>query len=274
MNDRPHHRARDFLYGDPGRAVPHLATAFGVAVALLSRSPGLGALAWLSGRKAWSCLSARLVIEDPRLGPVTLNCPARSPRGRQQLWLTFDDGPGPDTEAVLDILEKHAAPATFFMIGERAAAYRDPDGLARRLRQGGHRVANHSFHHPNFLTLEPAAVRDEIDSTHDLLDALFGDLLLPLFRPPFGYRDERLFAHTQSRGLEVMGWSVNSLDFLDGSTQALVSRVDRLAEGGAILLFHDGPSQRSRTVRSLPGLLTRLEERGFEFTVPGQEDLS
>ncbi len=270
MRDRPHHRVRNFLYGDPARAVPLLAAAFGVGVGAVTGSPGWGAGAWLCGLGVWNLMSPRLVIEDTRLGPVTLTCPPFSAKGAPQICLTFDDGPGPETLEVLDILNEFGVPATFFMIGERVAGFDQQEALRERLRQGGHRVANHSYRHPSFLTLSASAVREEVDTTERLLDDVFGELLLPAFRPPFGYRSERLFAHAAARGLEVLGWSLNSLDFLDGSVEALVERVSE-ADPGAIVLLHDGPAERSRTVNALPQFLGRLQERGFTFTLPHQE---
>lgn len=273
MKDRPHHRFRNFLYGDPARAVPLLAAAFGLAVGWLSGSLAWGGAAWLLARAVWSFMAARMVIEDTRLGPVTLACGPRTESGRPQLWLTFDDGPGPHTLAIVDILNRHGAAATFFMIGERVADFPQLDLLRERLALGGHRVANHSWSHPSFLSLDPQAVARQVDTTDAILRETFGDLLLPLFRPPFGYRRRNLFAHLSVRGLELMGWSLNSLDFLEGSSTSLARRVGG-APPGAIVLLHDGPGPRARTLEALPALLGELAERGIEATTPSQERYS
>ena len=53
---------------------------------------------------------------------------------RREVWLTIDDGPDPSsTPRVLDLLRKHGARATFFVIGEQVA--RHPE-LARRIESG------------------------------------------------------------------------------------------------------------------------------------------
>jgi len=65
--------------------------------------------------------------------------------------LTFDDGPDPvSTPLVLDLLERHGAKATFFILGKHAALY---PGLVKRIAESGHAVANHSFDHGRFPSL-------------------------------------------------------------------------------------------------------------------------
>lgn len=269
MRSRPYQSLLDLLYGDPGRVVPWINVALGVGVALATRSLGAGLATVLVGSQVWNRMAPRMVIEDLRLGVMTLTCP---PAGRR-VWLTFDDGPGPETDAVLDLLQRYEASATFFFIGENVSRYADLDRLRERLRAGGHRVGNHSWSHPNFLRLGRDAAGVEVDSSQRLLDQNFPDSVLPMFRPPFGYRTEELFSHLKAAGLAMIGWSVNSLDFLDGPAQNVTSRVLRLTKPGSILLFHDGPSGRQRTLEALPEILSGLASQGYVFSVPQPEDL-
>ena len=273
MRQLPHHPLRDMLYGDPGRAVPWICIALGVGAGLLTRSPGMGLATVVLGGQIWDRLSPRMVIEDPRLGALTLNCPRHTSSGQRQVWLTFDDGPGPDTEAVLDILEQFGASATFFFIGEKVRAYQDISGLRERLKAGGHKVGNHSWSHPNLLTLDSEPTKAEIQDAQQQLSEAFPEVLLPIFRPPYGYRTESLFTHLQSAELSLVGWSVNSLDFLSGTSKTVVKRVLQRTAPGSILLFHDGPKRRTRTLRSLPTILSSLKAQGYAFGVPSLEDV-
>jgi peptidoglycan/xylan/chitin deacetylase (PgdA/CDA1 family) len=268
-----HHRLREQLYGDPGRVVPWLAVAFSLGVGALTRSPGAGLGSLVLAGQLWDRFSPRLVIEDPRLGALTLNCPRRDSAGRKQVWLTFDDGPGPDTETILDILEDHQAPATFFLIGEQLKNYSRLEALRQRLSSAGHRVGNHSWSHPSFLGLSAPAARQEVWRAQELIEQSFPNSTLPIFRPPYGYRTEDLFAHLQAARLSTIGWSVNSLDFLSGPAETMVDRVLGLAVPGSILLFHDGPERRERTVSALPAILRGLRQRGYEFGVPTPEEM-
>lgn len=271
MSFSPYRWAREFLYGNPGRAVPWLTVALGVGAALGTRSLGVGVATVVAGGLAWDRLSPKLVIEDPRLGPVLLRCPPRGPAGGKQLWLTFDDGPGPDTDKVLDILAAHQARATFFFIGENLRRYPDPDGLRQRLLAAGHRVGNHSWSHRSFLGLDAQATEREIVSTQRFFEQVLPESTLPIFRPPFGYRTEALFTVANSAKLSVVGWSVNSLDFLSGCPSEVIERVIERGEAGSVVLFHDGPQRRERTVEALPEILSRLKARRYEFAVPSPE---
>ena len=266
----PHRRVQEFFYSEPEKAVPWLACGVGAGLGWLTRSPSLGlGVAWL-GHRVWDHFSARMVIQDQRLGKVTLQVPQSGP-GRR-LWLTFDDGPGPETEQILEVLERYRASATFFFVGERILEYGPTGGLAERLLRGGHCVGHHSWSHPSFLKLTTQECWRELQATHQLLQERFGQSWSPIFRPPFGYRTEDLFAHLERLGYHTVGWSLNSLDFLSGTTQNLVERVVESVQPSSILLFHDGPFGRERTLHALPKILEQLSERGYSFTVPTAEE--
>jgi peptidoglycan/xylan/chitin deacetylase (PgdA/CDA1 family) len=268
MRNLPYHPLRDFVYGDPGRAVPWLTVALGLGVGLLTRSPGAGLATVVLGGQVWDRMSPRMVVEDPRLGEMTLTCPRRADGGGKQLWLTFDDGPGPETDAVLDILQEYEAAATFFFIGERVARCDNRAALRERLLRAGHKVGNHSWSHPNFLRLPSEQARQEVVETQRMLAEAFPGSVLPIFRPPYGYRTECLFHHVRAIQLSMIGWSVNSLDFLSGSAECLIDRVLSRTQPGSILLFHDGPEKRARTVEALPAILSGLKAQGYVFGVP------
>jgi peptidoglycan/xylan/chitin deacetylase (PgdA/CDA1 family) len=86
--------------------------------------------------------------------------------------LTFDDGPDPEwTPQILDVLKRKHAVATFFMIGQNAAA--NPD-LVRRVVNEGNEVGNHTYSHPNIANIPTAVARLELNATQRLFEALTG----------------------------------------------------------------------------------------------------
>jgi hypothetical protein len=87
---------------------------------------------------------AALSPNDRLLGPNLSSLPA-SAAARGEICLTFDDGPNPDvTPSVLDLLDRFQAKASFFCIGEKAAAYPE---LVREIARRGHSIENHSYDH-------------------------------------------------------------------------------------------------------------------------------
>ena len=77
--------------------------------------------------------------------------------------LTFDDGPGPYTEALIHTLLGAGAPATFFMIGEHVDTFPE---TARRVGAAGFEIGNHSYSHSDLTQLSSAEIDDQLTRTN------------------------------------------------------------------------------------------------------------
>jgi peptidoglycan/xylan/chitin deacetylase (PgdA/CDA1 family) len=149
--------------------------------------------------------------------------------------LTYDDGPGPATAAVLDVLARHGAGATFFVLVERAEAHPD---LVRRIVAEGHEVALHGVDHRRLTTMDPAAVRAHIAEGRRRLEDCAG-VPVRWFRPPYGSQTPRTFAAARRCGLGVVVWTCDADDWIDHEPAEIATlALDRLAPGG-VLLLHD-----------------------------------
>lgn len=147
--------------------------------------------------------------------------------------LTFDDGPHPEyTVALLRVLERYGAKATFFMIGETAR--RHPE-LIRLVAEQGHAIANHSLTHRPFPSLSAKARADEIIACEEVLHPYS----TRLFRPPFGL--ENLFTHRDATrlGYRVIKWSVSVDDWRDHTPDWLADKLSAQLASGSIVLLHD-----------------------------------
>lgn len=166
------------------------------------------------------------------------------------IHLTFDDGPdATHTPRLLDLLDRHAAKATFFLRGDHAE--RNPD-LTRRLVSAGHALGNHSFSHPSFDQLTWSRQVEEIERTDRVL-ASFDGQAKHVFRPPYGRLTARTLALCLSRRQRVALWTHDSFDFrLDAG--AVLQRLRELpVRRGDIFLFHDdAPSGVAALERILP----------------------
>lgn len=263
-------RLIDELYGRPEQAVPFLCLAMGVVVTGLTGSLLWGAASVMAAGGLWHAASPYLVIDDLRLGSILLRCPAYDTRGRPLLWLTFDDGPGPETAAIVRALNARGQRATFFFIGRQMEEYDSLGELALLLKEGGHRVANHSHSHPNFLFLSATQASQELKRCQYLLEHHFQGLTVPFFRPPFGYRNRTTLALAAQDGLEIAGWSANSLDFLQRPTEPTFDRLRPLLQPGVIALFHDGPKGRQGTLELVTRLLDWMDQQGYQSYRPAQ----
>lgn len=147
--------------------------------------------------------------------------------------LTFDDGPDPvHTPQVLDVLRRHGARATFFMVGAQAARH---PGLVARIAAEGHEIGNHSWDHPSLPLLGGAAVTDQLRRAQAALGPHGGALM----RPPYGHQNLATFLRARRLGLRVVAWSVLGGDWRDDPSDAIARRVQDGLAPGAIILLHD-----------------------------------
>lgn len=159
---------------------------------------------------------------------------------RREFWLTIDDGPDPqDTPRILDLLERHGARATFFVIGERAA--RHPELIAEILRRG-HEIGHHTQTHPvgTFWCATRARLASELDRATAVLAA--AGVRPRWFRAPAGIKNLRLADALTKRGLGCVAWTIRSGDCLAERPEIVAERVMRRLRPGMIVLVHEGKS--------------------------------
>jgi peptidoglycan/xylan/chitin deacetylase (PgdA/CDA1 family) len=176
--------------------------------------------------------------------------------------LTFDDGPDANsTTPLLDLLKAAKAEAAFFCVGEKVAA--NP-GLAAQIVREGHLLQNHSYAHSHFTNFfSTARLRTELSQTQTAILKATG-MAPQFFRPPMGLSNPRIFRAAREFNLQVIGWSVRSLDTISADPEKIVARITRRLEPGAIILLHDGNIPAARLVPTVKLLLATLRERGYD----------
>jgi peptidoglycan/xylan/chitin deacetylase (PgdA/CDA1 family) len=199
------------------------------------------------------------------LGANLFRLPPRS-RAEGHIALTFDDGPDPDvTPIVLDMLDRYAAKASFFCIGQRMAAHPE---IVRDIILRGHSVENHSYRHPSaFACLSPSALKHEIEQTRTEIHALTGTEPM-FFRAPMGLRSPLLDPVLAQSNLRYVSWTRRGLDCMSQNPAAVLKRLIRGLSAGDVLLLHDGSCARTLNgepivVAVLPSLLEHLTQRGL-----------
>lgn len=183
---------------------------------------------------------------------------------RREVWLTLDDGPDPSsTPALLALLARHDAKATFFLIGKKARAH--PELVSEILRQG-HSLGNHSFSHAPYVFWFASARRiaAEID---DGTAALQQAGPIRLFRSPVGLKNHALFPALARRQMALILWSARGFDSSSEPATAL-ARITPDIRPGAIILAHETPADPARQNALLSGLFTFLEANGYKCVLP------
>ena len=185
-------------------------------------------------------------------------------RGRD-IALTFDDGPGPYTPALLSVLERADVRGTFFAIGQAERYF----GVSteREVRDGDV-VGDHTENHRELARLSAQDQREELFEQIARVE-LVGAPRPQLSRPPEGGFDATTVRQSHALKLLMVLWSADTGDYLRLGTEVIVQRALAGAHPGAILLMHDGGGDRSQTIAALPTIIHRLRARGFQLvTVP------
>jgi peptidoglycan-N-acetylglucosamine deacetylase len=208
--------------------------------------------------------------------PPARICPPPAPRplhttagggDQRTVALTFDDGPGPWTDEVLQVLARENVKASFFVIGGLAA--RNSEQVLR-IHAAGHAVENHSWSHqaPNPRRgWTTRSVHTEISRTNAVISSVTGQPPC-YFRPPEGIvkgaQDE-----ARAAGLTIALWSVDTRDWADQgpSAAALIRSRARLGltQQHPIVLMHDGGGDRGATLVALPGVIDDYRRHGYIF---------
>lgn len=179
--------------------------------------------------------------------------------GENVVYLTFDDGPHAEyTPQVLDILARHDAKATFFVVGRLARAYPD---IIERIAAEGHTLANHTWNHEDLATL----TRPAFDETVGRTEAILGDLATPCLRPPYGSVGASTREWAAAHGLSLMTWNGSPEDWRRPPATEIADYLVQWAPTGAVILLHDGGGDRSNTVQGLDMALERLADRGLRY---------
>ena len=186
--------------------------------------------------------------------------------------LTFDDGPGPSTNALLDVLAKHGCSATFFVLGKNLE--RIPQTAMRAVREG-HRLGNHAYTHARPGELDASQFASELERTDALIvrtHELAGVSPPPFIPVRLPYGPEEHDVRTQvlaERGRSHVHWTQNFSDWrmeiadAPSLAHAMRAHVQAQTDAGleAVLLLHDSSrrfDERAATVEAVRIFLNAL----------------
>jgi peptidoglycan/xylan/chitin deacetylase (PgdA/CDA1 family) len=232
------------------------------------------AMAAASGLTAYGAAYPRAQLFGPTI------CRTNSPR---KLAITFDDGPNPPiTPKLLDLLDRHNARATFFLIGKFV---RECPDLVRDTIARGHIVGNHTETHVSLFRLSPMQIRVELRLCHDAISRATG-APPKWFRPPYGFRNPWVIPAARELGYQTVMWTLLPGDWQEKPVEWLIPRMQPIAKHarqslgndlkspasgtGDVLCLHDGAHRqlngdRTRTLAALEHWLPRWRDLGLEF---------
>lgn len=190
-------------------------------------------------------------------GESTAEKPRANGGNDKLIALTFDDGPGKNTAALLDGLKKRGVHCTFFVVGQYAKLY---PATIKKCYEDGHQLASHSYTHAWLTDLSDSEIRSEMQKTNDTVNTAVGCNLSLMVRPPYGAYNNRVL---NALGVPAFYWSDDSGDWRSGATADSVYRNTISTAGdGDILLLHDS---HSWSCEAAIRIVDTLLAQGYEF---------
>ena len=192
------------------------------------------------------------------------------------VYLTFDDGPSPNTEHILEILRERGAKATFFV----TAQYWKEEYLAHMYEQiieEGHTLGLHSYSHEfSEIYAEPDAYLKDIDRLRELIEKSCG-YRPSIMRFPGGSKTANASKHTmgtlisemESRGYKWYDWDISvgddetNLRSPEDIAKSIIDGV-RGRRGASVILCHDNETPKT-TPDGIRIAIDELYNQGYEF---------
>jgi peptidoglycan/xylan/chitin deacetylase (PgdA/CDA1 family) len=188
--------------------------------------------------------------------PLEASADGRS--GMPLLYLTFDDGPTSHTPEILELLSRHEAAATFFVLGKRIAEHED---ILLAMHAAGHSVGNHSYSHESARTLDYPTLECDMDRCTEAIQNTLPTWHPTLCRPPYGHLSVEFLRYAIRRHMRIVMWTKNAADERASSADVIEARLEVVQEGD-IILFHD---EFPVTCEALDELIPRWKESGYNF---------
>ena len=173
--------------------------------------------------------------------------------------LTFDDGPNTvTTPQVLDVLEQHGIPASFFVVGNNITP--ESSEVMRRAVKLGCEIENHSRTHSDMSQMSAEEMLAEINFTSDAVEAAV--CRRPkFFRPPYISYNQLMFDTIDMTFI----CGVGADDWNDEvSAEERFNKIMEQVSDGAIILLHD-MTGNSRTVEAIGKIIPAMRSEGYEF---------
>lgn len=167
--------------------------------------------------------------------------------------ITFDDGPAPGTNKVLDVLDRFGVPATFYVLGSRVERYPQ---IVQRIADEGHEIGNHSHAHRDLASLNTSDVVESLESTNANIASVIGEEP-PTMRPPYGSHNDTVDSVT---GAPIVLWDVDTLDWKHKDPTETLQIVQEQTGPGSIILMHD---IHDATVAAVEPVVQHLIDEGY-----------
>ena len=194
--------------------------------------------------------------------------------GGRVCCLTFDDGPSPNTDRVLETLAQYGVKATFFVVGNSASSAENQERM-RRIAAAGHAIGMHSWSHDyNKVYASVESFLAEFSQLFELIHEATG-VYPSVYRFPGGSVNgyntsvrREIIAEMARRGFVYFDWNVSAGDstLTPGAVSALTDNwLKGIGMDLVVSLAHDSAA-KTTTADALPAVIEAYQEAGYTFS--------
>ena len=173
---------------------------------------------------------------------------------KKLIAITFDDGPGPYTDRLVDILNSNKVNATFFMLGKNLENYRS---TVLNVYNSGNEIGYHSYAHANFKRQDLETIKSEFATSNEILKSITGTTF-SLIRPPYGSINADI---KNAIDASFILWNVDTEDWRHKDPEYLLNYTLENISEGYIVLFHD---IHASSVDAIEKILPYLYVEGYQ----------
>lgn len=212
--------------------------------------------------KGWLALPLQPETEHTEPAPTTAPQQGQGERTidptRPMIAITFDDGPGEYTTALLDVLTQYDAVATFYMVGNRINNYQD---AVRQVVAQGSEIGTHTWSHKQLTKLAPDGIDSQLRRGMQAIENLTGQPVTTM-RPPYGSWDSNVKSVSRKLGLTIVTWNVDTEDWKTNNADKTYDAIMRHVKNGSIILCHE---TKGSTVQAMKRAIPALLEKGYQL---------
>jgi peptidoglycan-N-acetylglucosamine deacetylase len=178
------------------------------------------------------------------------------------VYLTFDDGPNPETTPrLLELLSERGVHATFFLVGANCERY---PHLVEDMYKAGHHLGNHSFSHSLMPMLKASQIEAEIVRTNEVIEQITGQRPT-IFRAPYGIMDDRTARCLKEQEMSPVYWGNVPEDWSNPGSHRVIRRVMWRVADGSLIVLHEGSYLAVQTLHAAKEIIYRCKSLGYQF---------
>ncbi len=182
---------------------------------------------------------------------------------KKMIALTFDDGPGDNTQDLIEVLDQLDIPATFYLIGSEIQSNQE---FGKALVEAGHEIGNHSYSHERMVLTSLSTVEDEIEKTNQAIRNIGYEGNIT-FRPPYCKKLIILPYYLNQKDMTTVTWDIEpetDLGF-QANAETYYQLVIDQASPGSIILFHGMRDSNEEVIASIRKIVADLQGQGYQF---------